>query len=120
MEGIADYVRHKYFEKDISATLRMNADAQLTGYQPDAPYFYMLEQQKTSLLTQGYLKTYTIASSFFYWLEMNKDKDIVRKLNLAMSKAEYSPALFEQYAGAPLDDLWREFIQASVTASAAQ
>ncbi|MFZ6654982.1 basic secretory protein-like protein [Undibacterium sp. TJN19] len=117
MEGIADYVRHKYFEKDISATLKMNSDAQLMGYQSDAPYFYLLEQQKISLLNQGYLRAYTVASTFFYWLETRRDKDIVRKLNLALSKGEYTPALFAQYCGAPLDEVWQDFINESRNAS---
>ncbi|MFZ6770652.1 basic secretory protein-like protein [Undibacterium sp. Di26W] len=113
VEGIADYVRHKYFEKDISASLQINGQDQLTGYQPDAPYFYMLEKQGVSLKQQGYLKAYTVASSFLYWLEISKDKDIVKKLNRALSKGEYTPDLFVAVCGATLDSLWQEFVEAS-------
>ncbi|MFZ6720048.1 basic secretory protein-like protein [Undibacterium sp. Ji49W] len=117
VEGVADYVRHKYFEKDISATLQINAQDQLSGYQPDAPYFFMLEKQGVSLKEQGYLKAYTVASSFLYWLEVSKDKDIVKKLNVALSKGEYTPELFVVYGGATLDVLWREFVGASRAAT---
>ncbi|MFZ6757743.1 basic secretory protein-like protein [Undibacterium sp. Ji50W] len=117
VEGIADYVRHKYFEKDISATLQINAQDQLTGYQPDARYFYMLEKHGVNMKEQGYLKAYTVASSFLYWLEVNKDKDIVKKLNRALSKGEYTPELFAAYGGATLDTLWQEFIEASKAAT---
>ncbi len=117
VEGIADYVRHKYFEKDISATLQMNGQDQLTGYQPDAPYFYMLEKHGVNMKEQGYLKAYTVASSFLYWLEINKDKDIVKNLNRALSKGEYTPDLFTVYGGATLDTLWLEFVEASKAAT---
>ncbi|GGC60517.1 basic secretory protein-like protein [Undibacterium terreum] len=113
VEGIADYVRHKYFEKDIQPTLRLDADGKMRGYTKAEPYFYALEHAGVSLQEQGYLKAYTVASTFLYWLESRKDKDIVRKLNLALSRGEYSDKLFETYCGATLDGLWKEFVEES-------
>lgn len=113
VEGIADYVRHKYFEKDIHDTLRMTSAGVLTGYGEAEPFNRSLETQGVNLNQQGYLTSYTVASTFLFWLENHKNKDIVRKLNLALSRGEYSQALFAQNCGAPLDDLWAEFVTAS-------
>jgi hypothetical protein len=44
------------------------------------------------------------------WLARTKDEDIVRKLNVAMTGGRCSPELLRKHAGAPLDDLWREFV----------
>ncbi|MFZ6645146.1 basic secretory protein-like protein [Undibacterium sp. TJN25] len=113
VEGITDYVRHKYFEKDIQSSLKLDASGKMTGYSKTEPYFYALENAGASLEEQGYLKAYTVASTFLYWLEEKKDKNIVRELNLALSRSAYSAGLFETYCGAPLDSLWQEFVAAS-------
>lgn len=113
VEGIADYVRHKCFEKDIRDTLRLTSAGVLTGYSLAQPFNHRLELEGVNLNEQGYLKSYTVASTFLFWLESHKDKDIVRKLNLAMNKGEYVPDLFAQNLGKPLDDLWAEFVIAS-------
>src|SRR5579862_8147473 len=52
-EGIADYVRHKYFEKDIQPTLHMTAQGQLTGYTNAEPYFKGLQDSGVSLEQKG-------------------------------------------------------------------
>jgi Plant Basic Secretory Protein. len=113
VEGIADYVRHKYFEKDIRSTLQMSENGRLTGYSETEPYNYSLERDHTDLSDKGYLKAYTVTSTFLYWLEVTKDKTVVRELNLALSKGEYTPDLFQKTCGKPLDDLWAEFVAAS-------
>ena len=110
IEGIADYIRHKYYERDILPTLRMGADGRLRGYGLDAPYFLQLQSNAVDLRPRGYLKAYTVAGSFLFWLETHKDKDVVRKLNLALSEGRYAEALFEQCCGAPLDTLWAQFV----------
>jgi hypothetical protein len=98
LEGIADYVRHKYFERDIEPKLR-----ELDGYPVD----------QVKLRKQGYRFGYTFASPFLFWLEIRKDKDLLIRLNKALREGSYSPDLFQQYCGAPLDELWREFISQS-------
>ena len=50
-----------------------------------------------------------MAATFLIWLEANKDKDLVRKLNVASHAGKYSPVLFQEYCGADLDTLWTEF-----------
>ncbi|MDR3528644.1 MAG: basic secretory protein-like protein [Rhizomicrobium sp.] len=115
VEGIADYVRHKYFEKDIELTLHMNSSGRLTGYTDSAPYNHSLEANGADLTDKGYLKAYTITSTFLYWLEVRKNKDIVRTLNLALSQGHYAPDIFQTACGKPLDDLWAEFVTESET-----
>ena len=110
VEGIADYVRHKYYEKDISPTLRIDHEGRLYGYGDREPYFQSLQTNRVDLSSKGYLQSYTVASSFLFWLETKKDKQIVRELNLAFSQGQYSPELFQKHCGKPLDDLWAEFV----------
>ncbi len=52
-----------------------------------------------------------MAAAFLIRLEAHKDKEIVRKLNLASHDGKYSPALFKEYGGADLDTLWKEFAE---------
>jgi hypothetical protein len=113
IEGIADYVRHQAFEKDIKTTLRMNAQGRLFGYDDKEPFFHSLEAAGVDLTEKGYLRAYTVASSFLYWLEVRKDKEVVRQLNLALSQGKYTPDLFGQFCGEPLDALWAEFVKES-------
>jgi hypothetical protein len=113
IEGIADYVRHEMFEKDIQPTMRLNAQGHLYGYSDKEPFFHGLENASADLTEKGYLRSYTVASSFLYWLEVRKDKRIIQDLNLALSQGKYAPDLFNQFCGAPLDALWGEFVKES-------
>ncbi|HEX4506816.1 MAG TPA: basic secretory protein-like protein [Alphaproteobacteria bacterium] len=113
IEGIADYVRHEAFEKDIKPTLRLNAQGHLYGYSDTEPFFHGLENAGADLTDKGYRRSYTVASSFLYWLEVRKDKRIVQDLNLALSQGRYTPELFGQFCGEPLDALWAEFVKES-------
>ena len=85
-EGIADYVRHKFFEKDV--------DKLAQQINPDK---------------SSYKQAYTIAAAFLFWLEQKKDKDIVHKLNAASHDGTYKVDLFKQLCGADVDALWKEF-----------
>jgi len=105
VEGIADYVRHKYYEKDIESRLHLDANGQLTGFE--------LDRNKGQFEKNGYLAGYTVAGAFLYWLEISKDKTIVTVLNRALRDRKYTPAFFEQHCGAPLDALWQAFVEQS-------
>ncbi|HEY2573063.1 MAG TPA: basic secretory protein-like protein [Verrucomicrobiaceae bacterium] len=85
-EGIADYVRHQYFEND-GAELKHRINPDKSSYQ----------------------QSYTTAAAFLIWLEEAKDKDIVRKLNAASNDGSYHRELFQRYCGADVDALWKEF-----------
>jgi hypothetical protein len=110
VEGVADYVRHKYFAKDIAATLHMAPDGRLHGYLPQDGYLYDLQQEKANLSKQGYQRRYTVAATFLYWLESRKDGRIVQEISAAFEQGTFTPALFAQTCGKPLDALWDEFV----------
>ncbi len=102
-EGIADYVRHKYFECDIEAT-----PLPLGGYKFDGK-----QMDQAKFRTEGYRLGYTIAAPFLFWLEQRKDPRLVIALNHALRDGRYSPGIFQQRCGASLDALWSEFIAQS-------
>ena len=87
-EGIADFIRDRYYEPGVRHQ-RINPDK------------------------SSYHEGYGTAAAFLIWLEAKKDKDLVRKLNLASHDGKYSPALFQEYCGADLDTLWKEFVETS-------
>ena len=110
VEGIADYVRHKYFEKDLEPKLRLDQNGYLKGYSSEYAAEYDLEKTKARLDNKGYLKGYTVAAAFLFWLEEHKDRDIIRRLDRALDEGWYSDDLFQQFCDAPLDTLWHEFM----------
>jgi len=113
VEGIADYVRHEAYEKDIKPTMHLDAQAHAYGYGDDEPFFHNLQTTGADLRDKGYLKSYTVSASFLFWLETRKDKGIVRHLNQALAQGQYSPDLFSQFCGQPLDDLWAAYVKDS-------
>jgi hypothetical protein len=89
VEGIADYVRYFHFEPR----------KQWPPLNPKASY------------RDGYGTT----ARFLAWLEQGTPK-IVNRLNAALRQGRYDDGLFQEYAGKPLDELWREFIAAQKAA----
>ncbi|PST82847.1 secretory protein [Pedobacter yulinensis] len=57
----------------------------------------------------SYTNSYRIAARFLVWLEKNKRKDIVDRLNKAAREKTYTPAIWKELAGADLDTLWNEY-----------
>ena len=110
VEGIADYVRHKYYEKDIRPTVQLDAQGHLVDYTISNLGLYNLQMQNSDLREKGYLKGYVLAADFLYWLELRKDPQIVHKLNAALSKGQNTNDVFLETGHEPLDDLWRDFI----------
>jgi hypothetical protein len=102
-EGMADFVRHKYFERDIEAKL-----LPLHGYQFDGK-----QMDQAKFRKQGYLLGYIGAPPFLFWLEQRKDSGLIIALNRALRDGRYSPDIFQQRCGASLDALWSEFIAQS-------
>jgi len=90
VEGIADYIRYKYYEKEIRLALD--------------------EKNYLKLRKRGYRQGYGVVARFLLWLEMRKDKDIVRKLNVVLEQRRYSAEVFKQNCGAPLGKLWQDFM----------
>jgi hypothetical protein len=62
-----------------------------------------------------YQDSYQVTAAFLAWLVETQDKDIVKKLNAASHKGQYSDGLFKEYAGKDLDTLWEEFKKSLAT-----
>ena len=84
-EGIADYVRRVIFEGRKQSWFPV----------PDN--------------VDGYRKGYGAAAGFFFWLETDRAPGIVRKLNRAMRRGQYSDGLFESETDSSLEILWLEY-----------
>lgn len=122
-EGIADYIAYTHFLRTNEPYLRFSAKGLLHGYDDSKPYLYSLQQKNIPLngpfaarhipAGKGYRHGYTVTAAFLYWLEQNKRPAIVRELNMAMKTRRYDPGLWRKLAGASLDGLWKQFLQAS-------
>lgn len=116
-ESINDYIACVVFAKRLPPRLRLDMHGYLSGYDDSVPYLHGLEKAKMRIPEKGYQLSYAVGASFLRWLELTKDRDIIRKLNLAMTRLRASPELFRQCCGAPVDRLWREFLAASASSS---
>lgn len=86
-EGIADYVR---------ATMGVdNAGAKWT-----------LPEYNEK---QSYKNAYRITARFLIWLEKNKRKDMVLKLDKAMRTNTYTDGIWKELTGKTVDELWSEY-----------
>jgi hypothetical protein len=84
VEGIADYVRFFIYEPGKAG--RMN---------PDRAH---------------YNGSYRVTATFLNYVTEKYDKDLVKKLNVAVRQGKYSDDLFKDYTGKTLDDLDKEWI----------
>lgn len=100
-EGIADYIRHKYFERDTEPKL------------PSLEAYGIGAKDMARFRQEGYLAGYTIAGNFLFWVELRKDSGLIMALSRALRDGVYSPDIFVKRCGVPLDALWREFISAT-------
>lgn len=87
-EGIADYIRWAIYEGKPLAWFPV----------PQTP--------------SGYTDGYRTAAGFLLWLESGPSFGIVRRLSKAMRARTYSDSLFEECAGKPLPDLWKQYQEA--------
>jgi len=89
-EGIADYVRDRWFEPG-ARTARINPDQ------------------------ASYRDGYTTAGAFLMWIEDHKCREIVPMLNAASRQRKPVLAVFPALTGQDVDALWHEFIAARRT-----
>ena len=84
VEGIADYVR--YFEyPGIAPSRRINPR------------------------TASYRDSYQTSASFLNWIQRQHDPLFVQKINASIRQGNFKEALFQQFTGETLDELWKEF-----------
>lgn len=86
-EGIADYARYRF------GINNEQAGWSLTPFKP----------------TQSYTNAYRITARFLVWLEKNKRKGIVKKLDKHMREGTYTPGLWLKLTGGTVDALWQEY-----------
>ena len=86
-EGIADYVRYTYGVNNEAGKWSLpNYDA-----------------------SHAYTKSYRITARFLVWLEKNKKKNMVTKLDGAMRSKTYTADIWKELTGKTLDELWSEY-----------
>ena len=85
-EGIADYIRHVYFEPEVP----------MRPINPDR---------------DTYTSSYQITAAFFMYIVAYYDKDFITKLNMHARHRTYSDDVFEKYTGKKLDELHAEHIE---------
>jgi hypothetical protein len=86
-EGIADFVRNKFGVDNAGANWSMPAYKQ----------------------GQHYTNSYRITASFLTWLEKNKKKDLVKKLDEALRDHTYTENIWVELTGKNLDALWDDY-----------
>lgn len=84
VEGIADYVRYKYGIDNAGAN-------------------WTLPELKPE---HHYTNSYRISARFLDWVEHNKKKGTVKKLDKALRERAYKKQIWETITGASLDELW--------------
>jgi hypothetical protein len=85
VEGIADWIRFVQFEPD----------------HPQPPI-----NPERSSYREGYRTTFR----FLDWARRAHDKELIVQLNKALRQRHYNDALFKEYTGKTLDELWKEFV----------
>jgi len=86
-EGIADYVRYSYGVNNLKSRWT------LPDYRPG----------------QSYTNAYRITARFLLWVEKNKTKQIVDRLDAALRNGSYRPGLWKELTGRSVDELWQEY-----------
>lgn len=97
-EGIADYARFKFGVDNAGSKWA------LPGYKDG----------------QSYTNSYRITAGFLDWLEKNKRKGIVKKLDRELRAHTYSDSIWEHLTRKTLDQLWTEYAASSVTNNQSQ
>jgi hypothetical protein len=85
-EGIADYIRHRYFAKDI--------DDLAPKVDPDR---------------DTYRKGYLVSAAFLDWLQKHKSPTVIQDFNRGCSEGHCSVDMFVVCCGKDVDTLWSEF-----------
>ncbi len=91
VEGIADYVRHKYGVDNAAAGWSL----------PDVKEGH------------HYSQSYRVTARFLDWIETNRKPGLVKTLDVAMRTRTYTDAIWETQTGLTLDGLWAAYIFSS-------
>jgi len=86
-EGIADYARNQFGINNVQAGWSLPA------FKP----------------SQNYNNAYRVTARFLVWLEKNKKKGIVKKLDKIMRDGTYTTQVWTKLTGSTVDALWLEY-----------
>jgi len=86
-EGIADYARYVY------GVNNRRGNWKLPDYEP----------------RQNYRDAYRVTARFLLWIEKNKNKHIVDRMDFAVRAGTYTPGLWVKLTGSTVDALWKEY-----------
>ncbi|WP_167605965.1 basic secretory protein-like protein [Maribellus sediminis] len=86
-EGIADYVRYKYGVNNAAAGWSL---PEVTD-------------------KQNYDNSYRISARFFVWIEQNKNKHFIKKMDRVMRKHTYEDEIWVKLTGKNPTELWQEY-----------
>jgi len=86
-EGIADYVRYVYGVNNIRSNWK------LPDYRPG----------------QHYTNAYRVTARFLLWVEKEKNKKIVDRMDKALREGSYTPELWVKLTGKTVDELWAAY-----------
>lgn len=89
-EGIADYIR-------------------IVHYEPQAP------RPKIDRLKGSYKDAYKTTAMFLEWIEKHHAPDFVTKMNALLRKGAYKDALWQEFTGKTVDELWTLYMQSLKT-----
>lgn len=91
VEGIADYVRHKYGVDNAGAG-------------------WSLPELKAD---HHYTQSYRVTARFLDWIENNRKPGLVNILDSAMRSRTYSDGIWEAQTGLTLDALWEAYVNSA-------
>lgn len=86
-EGIADYVRYVYGINNVKSK-------------------WILPPYRSN---QSYTNAYRVTARFLVWLEREKNKKIVDRLDTALRNGTYKKELWVKLTGRTVDELWKEY-----------
>jgi hypothetical protein len=85
-EGIADYIRHQYYEQDM--------EAMVLAVDP---------------VHDSYRKGYRVAAAFLGWVQKQNRAAVIQELNRRCAEGHCAADLFVSVCGKDVDTLWAEF-----------
>jgi hypothetical protein len=86
-EGIADYLRFFWWERNGFETCRVNPES------------------------ARYTDSYRTTAAFFDWIVRTKDAGFIKRLNAYCREGNYSIGLFNEFTGMTVEELWVDFIK---------
>jgi hypothetical protein len=98
VEGVPDYIRWYLYE----------------------PESHGAEISPKNAARARYDGSYRISANFINWVIAKYDKDLIKELNIVLREGRYTPEIWKERTGKPLEELadeWKKSLEAPATAS---